>query len=440
MLPPGRARQLGAVARAPQQVGIGAPRRGRVARSRRYRPDDAPPQVRERGVECRPGAVGEGADHEPVHHAAASVGVLGGGDDAGRAAPRPGRAPRTRSPRSGHEQPRQGELVELGQVVERSPARDAVLARPVRRRGQAGPGARWIRARTAPGSGVRRGSSRAGTAARPCRAWPAPRRGRPAPAAGRPSAVYQRCRFSSSEACVAQLPCRPEMLLGGVEVALLAEYVGQPDVQVADDGQHRPGRAVGEVQRPLVQAARLVGSTRAPATSRRGRRWRPARRSPCRPACRLRTASVNVSTAASRSPAAQAARPRKPSAAPRARWSSGPARSSARRACVGRAGESPRAWATDGPVDRDHRRQGPDLPLARRDGVGQRAGEPVHRRRSRASRQLDSARSSHRRPRRGRPRTGASTPVPREQRAASCFGLRECLAASPGGCGPGGGG
>ena len=61
--------------------------------------------------------------------------------------------------------------------------------------------------------------------------------------------------------------------------------------------------------------------------------------------CRLRTAAGKVVKASSTSPPAQAARPRIPPPAPRTKWSSAPARSTACRAWATVAGTSPRACA-----------------------------------------------------------------------------------------------
>ena len=149
---------------------------------------------------------------------------------------------------------------------------------------------------------------------------------------------------------------------------------------------------------------------------------------------RLATASVNVSTAVARSPAAHAARPMKPAAAPRGKWSSGPASASARRACATRAVDVAPGLGDRGAVDRDHRRQGAELALPVLGGLGERrprgrAGGAVAR--------PASAASSH-----------ASTPSkspsesrlhPMRWRAAAGGGRRRRAArpASREGCGPG---
>ena len=64
-------------------------------------------------------------------------------------------------------------------------------------------------------------------------------------------------------------------------------------------------------------------------------------------ACRLSATWENVSSAACTSPSAQAASPRNPAPAARAKWSSGPASSSVRLACSAVPATSPRAWASD---------------------------------------------------------------------------------------------
>ena len=153
-------------------------------------------------------------------------------------------------------------------------------------------------------------------------------------------------------------------------------------------------------------------------------------------ACRLATASVNVSTAVSRSPAAQAARPRNPAAAPRGKWSSGPASVERPAGVRDRAVDVAAGLGDRGAVHRDHGRQGAELALPVRGRLGQRG-----RRRDWSMAAPCRDRPRRRRatppPRRGRPRRAGSTPC--RWRAAVGGGRRRRAArpASRAGCGPG---
>ena len=146
---------------------------------------------------------------------------------------------------------------------------------------------------------------------------------------------------------VAELTGGLEVLRGRVEVALLAEHVGQADVQVAGGGQHRAGWRLGRGQRAFVEPARLVGPAAGQPHAGQHDGGAELVGDVAGRVQAARPPRVNVSTAVPRSPAAQAARPRKPAAPPRARWSSGPASSRARRACATVPSTSPRAWATE---------------------------------------------------------------------------------------------
>ena len=175
-------------------------------------------------------------------------------------------------------------------------------------------------------------------------------------------AVYQRCRFSSSDARSPSSRAVCEVLRGRVEVALLAQHVGQPDVQVTGRGQHEPAMPFGRRRAPARTAAAprpgrprashmLARTTVAPSSSA----MLPA-------ACRLRDRLAERVDGACRG----RRRPRRPGRGtrPRPRGRGGrrarPARR-ARRACATVPSTSPRAWATDGAVDLDRGRQGPQL-------------------------------------------------------------------------------
>ena len=156
----------------------------------------------------------------------------------------------------GDEQPRECELVVLRQIDGRVRRCHAALARPRPRVVEAALGDAYPR----PGRGDRpHVGEEAGqeAATRPGRASRSRRRGRPWPAGAPAVAVYRRYRCSSSEARVPELASRPEVLLGPVQFPLLAEHVGQADVQVAGGGEHRAGVALGRGQRPFVEPARL---------------------------------------------------------------------------------------------------------------------------------------------------------------------------------------
>ena len=226
------------------------------------------------------------------------------------------------------EQPGEGELVELGRGASaRSSRRDAGARAPSSARRPAGP-ARCGPAPAGPGGGARRGRSPAGRAARPASSIAtapsrSPRRRRTPGRGGVPAVPVLRQRRPFAE-----LRRRLQVLRGGVEVALLAEHVGQPDVQVPGRRQTRPGGAPRGRRAPARGAGGPRRGVRGRATWSARTTVPPSASVTCRPRRRLRTASPNVSTAVARSPAAQAARPRNPAAAPRAKWSSGPARSS----------------------------------------------------------------------------------------------------------------
>ena len=224
-------------------------------------------------------------------------------------------------------------------------------------------------------------------------------------------ATYQRCRFSSRDARSPRSSRRLQVLLGRVEVALLAQDVGEADVQVTGGGQQRSGCA----RRPPARArsSRRASSGRPRASHMwPGPRSRRARRRRCRPPAGCATASVKVSTAVvevARGPGRQAeeARRRRPGRGGRRVR---PA-SSARRACATVPSTSPRAWATDGAVDRDHGRQRRAAPVAAASAATgerrRRAPDDVDRRgRERRPRR----RRARPRPRRGRPRTAGSRP------------------------------
>ena len=161
--------------------------------------------------------------------------------------------------------------------------------------------------------------------------------------------------------------------LGSVEVALLTQYVGEADVQVAGRREHDGRVSVGRVQRPLVEPPRLGRVGRAPATCRPARRWRPARRPGSRPraGCAPPRRTCRPRRRGRRRPRRPGRGTRPP--APRARWSSGPARSRARRACCDRAGDVARGPGRP-------RRGRPRSPWAAAAAPSSRGPRPVGRR------------------------------------------------------------
>ena len=199
------------------------------------------------------------------------------------------------------------------------------------------------RARSA-GRGVRRGSSRAGPATPPGRAGRRRRRGHRGPRSSPALAAYQRYRFSGSDAR------SPSSRRSG----------GAPPPRGARPARAARPRARRAGHRWSASSGR-VGRGRASARSW-SRRARPAGRGPPHlarttvepsssatfpAACRLpdRLAEgVDRGGEVTGGPGREA---EEAGAAPRAKWSAGPARSRARRACATVPAMSPRACATD---------------------------------------------------------------------------------------------
>ena len=243
----------------------------------------------------------------------------------------------------GDQQPGQGEVVVLGRYARCRPRRTPCsLAQSRRPRPALGERTRARSGRHRPHVGEEAGPvQRLGPVEHPI----APSRSpwaRSSPA----MAVYQRCRFSGREArspssravsrCSAAASSSPCSRRTSASPTCRSPVVEgrPPDAPARRRGPARRGGAPRRVGRGQPHAgedhgrAELVGHA-------------------CPPRARLRTASVKVSTAASGRPSAQAASPRNPAAAPRAKWSSGPASSRARRAWTTVPATSPRAWATE---------------------------------------------------------------------------------------------
>ena len=114
---------------------------------------------------------------------------------------------------------------------------------------------------------------------------------------------------------------------------------------------------LGALQSPLVDAHRLAeAALREPHVGQRDGAAEHVGVVPG-PLQARHGVGVPAGCAASRSPLVQYASPRRAAGAPRARWSSSPARSSARRACVIVPATSPRTRAVSGAVHRDRGRE-----------------------------------------------------------------------------------